>query len=90
MNIQHISSKNSVDIVRAMKALGGPHLCGGDPTAFSLTEEAVLEKGTLAKVNPPIRTEADREAIIQGLKDGTIVLLPPTMRRTAVKKKRRI
>ncbi len=72
VNIQHISSKNSVDIVRAMKALGGRIYAEATPQHFSLTEEAVLEKGTLAKVNPPIRTEADREAIIQGLKDGTI------------------
>lgn len=72
VNIQHISSKTSVDIVRAMKALGGHIYAEATPQHFSLTEEAVLEKGTLAKVNPPIRREADREAIIQGLKDGTI------------------
>lgn len=45
------------------------------PHHFSLTEEAVIEHGTLAKMNPPLRTEADRMAIIQGLKDNTIDII---------------
>ncbi|MDD3221277.1 MAG: dihydroorotase [Clostridia bacterium] len=72
VNIQHISSKTSVEIVRLMKTLGGHIYAEATPQHFSLTEKAVLDKGTLAKVNPPIRGEADRMAIIQGLKDGTI------------------
>ena len=58
--------------MRAMKALGKNIHAEATPQHFSLTEEAVLAKGTLAKVNPPIRTEADRQAIIQGLMDDTI------------------
>ena len=45
------------------------------PHHFTLTDEALLEHGTLAKMNPPLRTEADRLAIIEGLKDGTIDLI---------------
>lgn len=75
IDIQHISSRHSVEIVRAMKALGGHIHAEATPQHFSLTQEAVLEKGTLAKVNPPIRTEEDREAIIQGLADGTIDII---------------
>ena len=45
------------------------------PHHFSLTEDAILRCGTLAKVNPPLRTERDRMAIIRGLQDGTIDLI---------------
>lgn len=45
------------------------------PHHFSLTEDAVIEHGTLAKMNPPLRTEADRQAIIRGLKDNTIDII---------------
>ena len=73
--IQHISSKNSVAIIRAAKELGASLHAEATPQHCTLTEEAVLEKGTLAKLNPPFRTEADRQAIIAGLKDGTIDLI---------------
>mgnify|MGYP002230850294 CR=1 FL=1 len=45
------------------------------PHHFTLTEEAVLKYGTLARMNPPVRTEHDRQQIIEGLKDGTIDLI---------------
>ena len=63
IDIQHISSATSVAIVRAMKALGKNIHAEATPQHFSLTEEAVLAKGTLAKVNPPIRTEEDLSLI---------------------------
>ncbi len=69
INIQHISSKVSVELIRMMKGLGARVYAEVTPQHFSLNEEAVLEKGTLAKVNPPLRTEEDRYALIQGLKD---------------------
>ena len=72
IDIQHISSGTSVAIVRAFKALGKNIHAEATPQHFSLTEAAVLEKGTLARVNPPLRTEEDRLAIIEGLKDNTI------------------
>lgn len=75
INIQHISSKTSVDIVRLLKKLGADLFAEVTPQHFSLTEQAVLEKGTLAKVNPPLRTETDRYGLIEGLKDGTIDII---------------
>lgn len=75
INIQHISSKNAVELVRTAKKMGACISAEATPHHFTLTEKAVLEKGTLAKMNPPLRTEADRQALIQGLKDGTIDLI---------------
>ncbi|MBO5292111.1 MAG: dihydroorotase [Lachnospiraceae bacterium] len=72
VNIQHISTKEAVELVRQGKKKN-PDICAeATPHHFSLTEEAVIEHGTLAKMNPPLREEADRLAIIEGLKDGTI------------------
>lgn len=73
--IQHISSKNSVAQVRLAKSLGARIHAEATPHHFTLTEAAVIEHGTLAKMNPPLRTEADRQAIIEGLIDGTIDLI---------------
>lgn len=73
--IQHISSGVSVDLVRMFKAHGAKLHAEATPHHFTLTENAVLEHGALAKMNPPLRTEADRLAIIEGLKDGTIDLI---------------
>lgn len=75
VNIQHISSANSVALVRTAKALGARIYAEATPHHFSLTETAVEKYGTYAKMNPPLRTEADRLAIIEGLKDGTIDLI---------------
>lgn len=73
--IQHISSGVAVDLVRKAKAIGAPIAAEATPHHFSLTEDAVLTHGTLAKMNPPLRTEWDRQAIIEGLKDGTIDMI---------------
>ena len=73
--IQHISSGNSVALVRLAKSLGADIHAEATPHHFTLTEDAVLTYGTLAKMNPPLRTEKDRLAIIEGLKDGTIDLI---------------
>ena len=73
--IQHISSANSVELVRTAKKLGADIHAEATPHHFTLTEEALLKHGTLAKMNPPLRTEKDRLAIIDGLKDGTIDLI---------------
>lgn len=73
--IQHISSGNSVALVRMAKELGANIHAEATPHHFTLTEEAVIKHGTLAKMNPPLRTEKDRQAIIQGLADGTIDLI---------------
>lgn len=73
--IQHISSGVSVELVRTYKKLGAHLHAEATPHHFSLTEDAVLEHGTLAKMNPPLRTEKDRRQIIAGLADGTIDLI---------------
>ena len=73
--IQHISSKNSVELVRLAKMLGADVHAEATPHHFTLTEEAVLKYGTLARMNPPLRTEEDRQAIIKGIKDGTIDMI---------------
>lgn len=75
VDIQHISSGTSVDMVRFIKSLGANVYAEATPHHFSLTEEAVLKHGTLAKMNPPLRTEKDKEKIIEGLKDGTIDII---------------
>ena len=73
--IQHISSGQSVELVRTFKAMGANLHAEATPHHFTLTDEAVLKYGSLAKMNPPLRTEKDRLAIIEGLKDGTIDLI---------------
>lgn len=72
INIQHISSKVSVELIRMMKGMGAPVYAEVTPQHFSLTEDMVLQKGSLAKVNPPLRTEEDRYALIRGLKEDVI------------------
>ncbi|MBC8571677.1 dihydroorotase [Jingyaoa shaoxingensis] len=73
--IQHISSAESVEAVRQCWRRGGRIYGEVTPQHFSATEDLVLEKGALARVNPPLRTEADRRAIIEGLKDGTLNII---------------
>ena len=73
--IQHISSGQSVELVRTFKTMGANLHAEATPHHFTLTDEAVLKYGSLAKMNPPLRTENDRLAIIEGLKDGTIDLI---------------
>ena len=73
--IQHISSKNSVEYVRAAKKLGADIHAEATPHHFTLTEEAVLKYGTNARMNPPLREESDRLAVIEGIKDGTIDMI---------------
>lgn len=75
VNIQHISSKNSVAMVRLAKSLGANVYAEATPHHFSITEEAVAKYGTCAKMNPPVRTEEDKLAIIEALKDGTIDMI---------------
>ena len=73
--IQHISSRRSVEAVRLFKSLGADLHAEATPHHFTLTDKAVLKYGTLAKMNPPLRGEEDRQEIIRGLADGTIDLI---------------
>ncbi|MCF2662563.1 dihydroorotase [Pseudoflavonifractor phocaeensis] len=72
VHICHVSTARSVDIIRKMKKKGVPITCETCPQYFTLTEDEVLTKGSMARVNPPLRTAQDVKGIIAGLKDGTI------------------
>ena len=67
VNIQHISSKNAVAAVALAKKLGADVWAEVTPHHLTLDETAVLEFGSLAKMNPPLRTKEDREALIAAL-----------------------
>ncbi|MCI9063409.1 MAG: dihydroorotase [Clostridia bacterium] len=71
-HICHISTSTSVNMIRDAKKRGVKVTCETCPHYYSFTEEEVLNSGTNAKMNPPLRTKKDQEAIIQGIKDGTI------------------
>ena len=75
IDIQHISTKEAVELVRQAKKRGSNIHAEATPHHFTLTEDAVITYGTLAKMNPPLREESDRRAIIEGLKDGTIDMI---------------
>jgi dihydroorotase len=71
-HVQHISTKEAVELVRIAKREGLNVTAEACPHHFILTEEAVTEYGTNAKMNPPLRTGEDVKALIDGLCDGTI------------------
>lgn len=73
--IQHISTKEGVELVRAAKKNGLNIHAEGTPHHFSLTEMDAIKFGTNAKMNPPLRTEEDRQAVVEGIKDGTIDII---------------
>ncbi len=75
LSIQHISTKEAVELVRQAKRQSRHIYAEATPHHFTLTEEAVIRHGTLAKMNPPLREEEDRLAIIEGLRDGTIDMI---------------
>ena len=75
VDIQHISSGVAVDYEKEAKEKGANVYAEASPHHFTLTEEAVLKYGTLARMNPPLRTEEDRQRIIKGLQEGTIEII---------------
>jgi len=68
----HVSTKGGVRLIREAKARGLAVSCETTPHHFTLTDEAVEQHGTLAKMCPPLRSQQDMDAIIEGLRDGTI------------------
>jgi dihydroorotase len=74
-HIQHISCAESLRVIKLARELGARVSAEVTPQHFSLTEDAVLVQGSLAKLNPPLRTERDRYALIAGLKEGIIDLI---------------
>ena len=75
LHIQHLSTASGLELVREAKAKGLPVTCEVTPHHLFLTEDAVHGYNTDAKVAPPLRTAADNEALINGLKDGTITCI---------------
>ncbi len=75
IDIQHVSARETVELIRKAKEKGHNIHAEATPHHFTLTEDAVIKYGTLAKMNPPLREEADRQEIIRGLVDGTIDMI---------------
>ena len=72
---QHVSSAQSAALIRTGKKLGARIYAEVTPHHISLTEDDVLAHGTYARMNPPLRREADRQALIDALADGTIDMI---------------
>ena len=72
VHIAHVSTKGAAQIIRMAKAAGVSVTAETCPQYFMMTEELLLEKGTMARVNPPLRTEEDRQAILEAVLDGTL------------------
>jgi len=72
IHLQHISSRNSVEIIRRAKSRGISISAEATPHHIALTDAALATYDTNFKMNPPVRTEADRQEIIAGLRDGTL------------------
>jgi dihydroorotase len=72
ITVQHISTKEAVELIREARKTNPKIHAEATPHHFTLTDSAVLKHGTMAKMNPPLRKEEDRLAIIQGIADGTI------------------
>ena len=71
----HVSTKEAVELIRAGRKKGLNVTGEASPHHFTLTDKAVLEHGTNAKMNPPLRSEADRLAVVEGLRDGTLTAI---------------
>ena len=72
LHVLHVSTAGSVDLVRWGKRRGVNLTAEAMPHHFTLTDVAVEEHGTNAKMHPPLRTQADVDAVIEGIKDGTL------------------
>ncbi|MGW8115447.1 dihydroorotase [Caproicibacterium sp. NSD3] len=75
VHICHVSTKESVSLIRDYQKRGVPVTCETAPHYFALTEEELLKRDADARMSPPLRTEKDRLAIIKGLQDGTIAVI---------------
>jgi len=75
IHCQHISSKFSVDVIRRAKQRGARISAEATPHHIALTDESLATYDTNYKMNPPLRTEADRLALIEGLRDGTLDII---------------
>ncbi|HVB15571.1 MAG TPA: amidohydrolase family protein, partial [Stellaceae bacterium] len=71
-HIAHVSTDAAIGAIRHAKAAGLPVTCDTAPPYFALNETAIGDYRTFAKLSPPLRSEADRQAVVAGLADGTI------------------
>jgi len=72
IHVQHLSARESVEVVAAAKAAGVAVTCEASPHHLTMLDEDVRELDTRRKMNPPLREQADREALIEGLRSGVI------------------
>ncbi len=72
LHVCHVSTAGSVEIIRQAKKRGVSVTCETAPHYFTLTDDAVIQQLSMAKMKPPLRTGKDRQAIVEGLRDGTI------------------
>ncbi len=72
LHVQHVSTARAISLIREARAQGLHVTCEVAPHHFTLTDEAIGDYDTHAKMNPPLRAEADRVAMIAGLMDGTV------------------
>ena len=75
LHIAHVSTTGAVELIRQAKKKGVKVTAEATPHHLLLTEEMIEKRGALAKVNPPLRTEADRQALVEGIRDGTIDII---------------
>lgn len=75
LNVQHISTREGAELIRQARKKSENIYAEVTPHHLSLTEEAAIEYGANAKMNPPLRTKKDRAALIEGVKDGTISII---------------
>src|SRR5439155_16868678 len=71
-HVAHVSTASGIEAIRRAKAAGLPVTCDTAPPYFALNETAIGDYRTFAKLSPPLRSEADRRAVVDGLRDGTI------------------
>src|SRR5258708_5962836 len=72
LHVQHVSTAKALSLIRAAKVEGLHVTCEVAPHHFTLTDEAIGDYDTNAKMNPPLRNDSDRLAMIAGLMDGTV------------------
>ena len=72
LHVQHVSTALALDAIREAKKQGLHVTCEAAPHHFALTDEAIGDFNTNCKMNPPLRSESDRQAVLTGLMDGTV------------------
>jgi dihydroorotase len=75
LHVAHLSTARAMEMVRVGKRRGIRATCEVTPQHFTLTDQAVLEQGTNAKMNPPLRSAQDLEAVLAGIADGSVDVL---------------